>query len=151
MTDGMREPIMDGLRAEHPRARRQRPEHDGRGAVPSTIPTNAIPIAGKTGTAQGPGSYPWNDSSVFAAFSLDDAAAVHRRVLPREVRVRLRGAAPVVKCMYLALSGITPLDPVNVSEPLDLDSTEPAPPAAPVDTVHAWRTTGAAREPDRCD
>ena len=31
----------------------------------------APPIAGKTGTAQGRFSYPWNDSSVFAAFSLD--------------------------------------------------------------------------------
>ena len=36
--------------------------------------------------------------------------------------------------MYEALSGITPLDPVNVSEPLDLDSTEPEPPAPSVDT-----------------
>ena len=32
----------------------------------------APPIAGKTGTAQGRYSYPWNDSSVFAAFSLDN-------------------------------------------------------------------------------
>ena len=27
---------------------------------------NVLPIAGKTGTAQGAGSYPWNDSSAFA-------------------------------------------------------------------------------------
>ena len=32
---------------------------------------SALPIAGKTGTAQGAGSYPWNDSSAFGAFSLD--------------------------------------------------------------------------------
>ena len=34
----------------------------------------AIPVAGKTGTAQGAGSFPWNDSSVFAAFSLDSTS-----------------------------------------------------------------------------
>jgi hypothetical protein len=43
--------------------------------------------------------------------------------------------------MYEALSGITPLDPVNVSEPLDLDSTETAQSAAPVDTA-CMATTG---------
>ena len=31
----------------------------------------APPIAGKTGTAQGRFSFPWNDSSVFAGFSQD--------------------------------------------------------------------------------
>ena len=36
------------------------------------------------------------------------------------------GAAPVVKCMYLALSGVTPLDPVAISEPLDITSDKPA-------------------------
>jgi hypothetical protein len=43
--------------------------------------------------------------------------------------------------MFLALSGVTPLDQVNVSEPLDVDSTEPAQPAAPVDTG-CMATTG---------
>ncbi|HEX6659483.1 MAG TPA: penicillin-binding transpeptidase domain-containing protein, partial [Ilumatobacter sp.] len=35
-------------------------------------PGDAIPIAGKTGTAQGANNYPWNDSSVFTGFSVDD-------------------------------------------------------------------------------
>ena len=35
-------------------------------------PYESLPIAGKTGTAQGAGQYPWNDSSVFGAFSLDE-------------------------------------------------------------------------------
>ncbi|MFT6762959.1 MAG: penicillin-binding protein 2, partial [Candidatus Aldehydirespiratoraceae bacterium] len=35
-------------------------------------PSSAIPVAGKTGTAQGAGNYPWNDSSAFAAYSVDD-------------------------------------------------------------------------------
>ena len=36
-------------------------------------PYNDLPIAGKTGTAQGLGNLPWNDSSAFGAFSLDPA------------------------------------------------------------------------------
>jgi len=34
-----------------------------------SYPKRALPIAGKTGTAQGAGNLPWNDSSVFGAFS----------------------------------------------------------------------------------
>ena len=52
---------------------------------------NVLPIAGKTGTAQGAGSYPWNDSSAFAAFSLDSSQAVHGRRLPRKERLRREG------------------------------------------------------------
>ena len=37
-----------------------------------------------------------------------------------------RGAGPVVKCLFLGLSDITALDPVSVSEPLDLDSEQVA-------------------------
>ena len=105
-------------------------------------PENAIPIGGKTGTAQGANSYPWNDSSVFAGVSLDDQRPFTVVSYLEKSGFGSRGAAPVVKCMYLALSGITPLDPVNVSEPLDLDSSEPAPAAAPVDTS-CMATAGA--------
>jgi hypothetical protein len=49
--------------------------------------------------------------------------------------------------MYLALSGLTPLDPVNVSEPLDLDSARPAEPAAPVDTSCMDSTNGPTGRP----
>ena len=41
--------------------------------------------------------------------------------------------APVVKCMYLALSNLVPLDPVNISEPLDVTSERAAEDLAPVD------------------
>ena len=34
-------------------------------------PYDVLPIAGKTGTAQGFGNLPWNDSSAFGAYSLD--------------------------------------------------------------------------------
>jgi hypothetical protein len=36
------------------------------------------------------------------------------------------GAAPVVKCMFEALSGILPMDPVVLSEPLDTTSDKAA-------------------------
>ena len=36
-------------------------------------------------------SYPWNDSSAFAAYSVDPDAPLHRRVVPREGRLRLDG------------------------------------------------------------
>ena len=86
----------------------------------------AIPIGGKTGTAQGFRSYPWNDSSTFAAFSLDPARPYTVVSYLEKAGFGSTGAAPVVKCMYLALSGVTPLDPVAISEPLDLASDEPA-------------------------
>ena len=142
MTDGMRDPIIGGL-AQNITG----PGANGRSTTAEELfrvgyPANAIPIGGKTGTAQGANSYPWNDSSVFAAVSLDEQRPFTVVSYLEKAGFGSRGAAPVVKCMYLALSGITPLDPVHVSEPLDLDSSEPAPPAAPVDTS-CMTTTGA--------
>ena len=57
-------------------------------------PADAIPVAGKTGTAQGRGSYPWNDSSAFTAYSIDPDPPVHRHVLPGEGRATARWARP---------------------------------------------------------
>jgi penicillin-binding protein 2 len=37
----------------------------------ASYPYEDLPLAGKTGTAQGAASLPWNDSSAFGAFSLD--------------------------------------------------------------------------------
>ncbi len=54
-------------------------------------PDDAIPIAGKTGTAQGASNFPWNDSSVFTGFSIDEAQPVRRDRLPREVGLRIAG------------------------------------------------------------
>ena len=101
----------------------QQPLDDGRGAVRAGYPADAIPVAGKTGTAQGAGNYPWNDSSAFAAYSIDPDPPVHRRRRTSRRRASARSAAaPVVKCMFLALSGMMPLDPVAISEPLDTTS-----------------------------
>ncbi len=57
-------------------------------------PSSAIPVAGKTGTAQGASNYPWNDSSAFAAYSIDPERPVHGERLPREGRLRLAGGGP---------------------------------------------------------
>jgi penicillin-binding protein 2 len=133
MTDGMREPIMEGLR-QNILGIGANGRSTTAGELFADYPESAIPVGGKTGTAQGFPSYPWNDSSAFAAVSLDPQRPYTVMSYLEKSGFGSRGAAPVVKCMYLALSGITPLDPVHVSEPLDLDSSEPAPPAAPVDT-----------------
>ena len=52
------------------------------------------------------------------------------------------GAAPVVKCMFLALSGLIPLDPVGISEPLDTSMEVPAEPLPGVD-VSCMRSSNA--------
>ena len=65
----------------------------------------AIPIGGKTGYGAGLQELPLERLVDVRGFQSRPGTAVHRGVLPREGRVRLAGAAPVVKCMYLALSG----------------------------------------------
>ena len=87
----------------------------------------AIPLAGKTGTAQGAYNYPWNDSSVFTGFSTDDTRPYVVTAYLEKAGYGSQAAAPVVKCTFLALSGIAPMDPVELSEPLDLAATVSAP------------------------
>ncbi len=70
-------------------------------------PGDAIPIAGKTGTAQGASNYPWNDSSVFTAFSIDEANPYVVTAYLEKSGYGSQAAAPVVKCTFLALSGMT--------------------------------------------
>ena len=38
-----------------------------------------------------------------------------------------QAAAPVVKCTFMALSDLVPVEPVQLSEPLDLNDTVSAP------------------------
>jgi penicillin-binding protein 2 len=95
---------------------------------------SGIPLAGKTGTAQGFASYPWNDSSVFAAFSLDSSRPYTVVAYMEKSGFGSRAAGSVVKCMFLALGGQIPLDPVGVSEPLDLEMTTAARPSRDVNT-----------------
>lgn len=101
-----------------------------------TYPDDAIQIAGKTGTAQGANNYPWNDSSAFAGFAIDensddlgpdwDAPFVVAAYLEKS-GYGSQGAAPLVKCTFMALSGSFAIDPVQPSPPLDVNSLAAAP------------------------
>lgn len=92
-----------------------------------------VQIAGKTGTVQGTGKYPWNDSSVFGAFGLPSSPDDVSSDVPYTVVAFLeksgygsKAAAPVVKCMFLALAGLVDTDPILISDPLDTTSNLPA-------------------------
>lgn len=91
-------------------------------------PDSAIPLSGKTGTAQGAGNYPWNDSSAFAAYSRDPSRPYTVSAYLEKAGYGSQAAAPVVKCMFLQMSGLAPTDPVRLSDPLDTRSNLPAQP-----------------------
>jgi penicillin-binding protein 2 len=97
-------------------------------------PDDAIPLAGKTGTVQGAGNYPWNDSSAFAAYSRDPARPYTVTAYLEKAGYGSQAAAPVVKCMFLQMSGITQADPVRLSDALDTTATVPAQPRQLADT-----------------
>lgn len=92
-----------------------------------TYPSSAIPLAGKTGTAQGTGNYPWTDSSAFVAYSIDPTRPYTVAAYLEKSGYGSQAAAPVVKCMFLQLSGLTQADPVRLADPLDTDSVDAAP------------------------
>ena len=83
-------------------------------------------IAGKTGTAQGAANLPWNDSSAFGAFGLDDEVPYTVVAYLEKSGYGSRAAAPVTKCMLEALTDPARLTPVLVSDTLDIASTAPA-------------------------
>lgn len=82
-----------------------------------------VAIAGKTGTAQGAASLPWNDSSAFGAFGLDESVPYTVFAYLEKSGYGSKAAAPVTKCMFLALTGEVLADPVVPSDPLDTWST----------------------------
>ena len=104
-------------------------------------PDDAIPVAGKTGTAQGKGNYPWNDSSAFTAFSLDDNDPYVITAYLEKAGYGSQAAAPVVKCAFMMLSGSIRSAPVRVSEPLDESSTVAAGPQR-LDEVSCFNRRG---------
>jgi penicillin-binding protein 2 len=129
MPDDVRDPIVDGLRrvvtgpgVTSDFYHKTTGEH-----LFFDYPDEAIPIAGKTGTAQGANNYPWNDSSAFTGFSVDDDHPYVVTAYLEKAGYGSQAAAPVVKCTFLALSDPTRMDPVTLSEPLDLDATVAAP------------------------
>ncbi len=101
-----------------------------------------VRIAGKTGTAQGAGNLPWNDSSAFGGFSLDEALPYTVFAYLEKSGYGSKAAAPVVKCIFLALSGNLPTDPVLISDPLDITSLVPAPPKQLTDNACLGGTSG---------
>ena len=87
-----------------------------------SYPSRALPIAGKTGTAQGAGNLPWNDSSVFGAFSMDPKQPYTAVAYLEKSGYGSRAAAPVVKCVFTALAGKTNMATAVPADPLDLSS-----------------------------
>lgn len=88
---------------------------------------SGIPIAGKTGTAQGFNNLPWNDSSAFGAFSLDANSPFSAFAYLEKSGYGATAAAPVVKCIFLALSKQWRVDALVAADPLDVASTVAAP------------------------
>lgn len=86
-------------------------------------PRKELPIAGKTGTAQGFKNLPWNDSSAFAAFSLDPTRPFTAVAYLEKSGYGSQAAAPVVKCIFTALAGAVKTQEVIPSNPLDINST----------------------------
>jgi penicillin-binding protein 2 len=101
-----------------------------------------IPVAGKTGTAQGANSYPWNDSSVFAAYSEDPDRPYTIVAYLEKSGYGSQGGAPVVKCMFMAVADPLQmgLAPVEIAEPLDLTNDVAAENPSRVDTSCMGRT-----------
>lgn len=93
-------------------------------------PYRVLPIAGKTGTAQGFGNLPWNDSSAFGAFSLDPTKPYSAFAYLEKSGYGSQAAAPVVKCIFTALAGEYRLDPVVAADPLNTNTAVAAPPAS---------------------
>jgi penicillin-binding protein 2 len=91
-------------------------------------PYNDLPIAGKTGTAQGLGNLPWNDSSAFGAFSLDPAQPYSAFAYLEKAGYGSQAAAPVVKCLFVAMSGNYRFDELMPADPLNTASNLAAPP-----------------------
>jgi penicillin-binding protein 2 len=98
------------------------------GRVFQKFPMNDLPLAGKTGTAQGAGNRSENDSSVFMGFSTDPSVPYVVGAYLERSGYGAQASAPVVKCMFYALGGFTKLDAVRQADPLDLTATVPAPP-----------------------
>jgi len=86
-----------------------------------------MPIAGKTGTAQGFKNLPWNDSSAFGAFSIDTTQPYSAFAYLEKAGYGAVAAAPVVKCIFLALGKQWRIDDLVPADPLDTASNIAAP------------------------
>lgn len=144
MSEEIRGPIVRGLtRVIYGKGVRSDSYHKTTGEhLFNDYPAAAIPLAGKTGTAQGANSYPWNDSSAFTAFSTDPTRPYVVTAYLEKSGYGSQGAAPVVKCTFLALSGFRKTDSVVLSEPLNIHSTTAAQPMDLFDRTCFWSRYG---------
>lgn len=128
MKDEIREPIVRGLsRVITGPGVRSDIYHSTTGEnLFRSYPKRSLPIAGKTGTAQGAGNLPWNDSSVFGAFSKDPKKPYTAVAYLEKSGYGSRAAAPVVKCVFTALAGKIKVDTAVPADPLDIASYEVA-------------------------
>ncbi len=130
LRDEVRDPIVEGLtRVITGPGKRYDFYHATTGEnLFRSYPKSVLPIAGKTGTAQGAGNLPWNDSSAFAAFSKDPKKPYTASTYIEKAGFGSRAAAPVVKCIFTAFAGRTRVDAAAPSDPLDVNSFEVAQP-----------------------
>jgi penicillin-binding protein 2 len=135
MSPELRDPIVSGLRRNV-----TGPGVNGRSTTAEELfdvgYDGGLPVAGKTGTAQGAANYPWFDSSVFGAFTVGNDGNSPNYEYPFTVVAYLensgygsRGAGPVAKCLFLVLGGQIATDEVKMSDPLDITSTQVAEPS----------------------
>jgi penicillin-binding protein 2 len=128
MRPELREPVVSGLE-KVVRNTIVNGHQSTAGRVFALFPMETVPLAGKTGTAQGTGNRSENDSSVFEAFSTDPSLPYTVGAYLEKAGYGKVGAAPVVKCMFYALAGLySRISPVRQSDPLDITSLVPAPP-----------------------
>ena len=90
---------------------------------------DAFPIAGKTGTAQISSDQPEKDSSLFVGFGPIGPGTKPQYTIGAVIEkggFGAEGAAPVVKCLFKAVSGQLPASLVEPqqSDPLDPNSTQ---------------------------
>ena len=125
MSEGIRGPIERGLRRviTGPGAN----SHGTTGMKLFNGFPRDIGLHGKTGTVQGAGSFPWNDSSAFGSFSSNPLGQYAVVGYLEKSGYGSQAAGPVVKCMYSALFNKVTMDPVVISDPLDITSNVPAP------------------------
>jgi len=126
--DTVRGPILTGLTrvirgpgVEWPKGRIRNPT--GRSVFEGRYDYAGLPIAGKTGTAQGAASLPWNDSSAFTGISLDATRPYTVTAYLEKSGYGAQAAAPVAKCMFEGLQADIQLAPVRLSDPLDITDT----------------------------
>ena len=75
------------------------------------------------------------DSSAFAAYSRDPERPYTVSAYLEKAGYGSQAAGPVAKCIFLQMSGLTPADPVVLSNSLDTESTVAAPQRQLADTA----------------